>query len=376
LYRGVQTKKARLLSPIRPTTTGQEASSLSRTLGSRSTVALLIRAMRGFVLLLLPLGSLSMTCNVNATAKYYDAALAQLESKGYTFIKGDMRVTDIDTFGANPGNPYIIYEDLPGGEVDQGYWPLGLTDAVLLVTCTPTGVRYFSYRSYLFKGGGDGLVFASMGDSTNNLAIRTTTDDIIPALNGDPGNYAARAALVTTGDAQTYADISVALAYAGLANATNLDQVELSLFNGSTAYYTMLHRASVWSDENDRQAYFARHNPIYYVRAPERRAAKALPLSEQRPRGTGQSERDVNGLTEAFDQLKAGVVAHMLELGGAYNESIQCLSANLFGRDCIAENIQCLGDNPDTKCALGPSTFAAHSHTHAQASPSCFHSLA
>ena len=183
-------------------------------------------------------------CDVDATHQY-DVVLAELTNKNYTYSAAVMRVKDIQSFGANSGNPYLVYDEMPEQKTLLGvpYWEMRPADAVLFIGCTPPAAKYFSWRSYLFRGGGDRLVFASMGDSSNNLVVHTQGSSAADA----------RFALVTTGDATTYADVSSALDIAGLGSATNLDQVELTLFDGESAYYTMLHRASVWDNSTARE---------------------------------------------------------------------------------------------------------------------------
>lgn len=348
-------------------------------------------------------------CDVDATA-HYDKVLAELSNQNYTYSKAVMRVKDIQSFGANSGNPYFMYDEMPEQRTYLGvpYWPMHSADAVLFIGCTPPDAEYFSWRSYLFRGGGDHLVFASMGDSSNNLAVKTQGSSAADA----------RIAVVTTGDATTYTDVSAALDVAGLGSATNLEQVELTLFDGESAEYTMLHRASVWNDSTVREectrspdsmrfpspppsqprwiqilchamchghgpwawamaphalptpprstahrnrhrtsrlrADFKRNSTIYYIRAPPARAPHALPLSKPRPRGTGHPESDVPGLVDAQTSLTEEVVARFASLHGQLHDTSVCAFTNISGRVCIATDTDCLGDNPDAKCANPP----------------------
>jgi len=277
-------------------------------------------------------------CDVDATA-HYDKVLAELSNQNYTYSKAVMRVKDIQSFGANSGNPYFMYDEMPEQRTYLGvpYWPMHSADAVLFIGCTPPDAEYFSWRSYLFRGGGDHLVFASMGDSSNNLAVKTQGSSAADA----------RIAVVTTGDATTYTDVSAALDVAGLGSATNLEQVELTLFDGESAEYTMLHRASVWNDSTVREEYFKRNSTIYYIRAPPARAPHALPLSKPRPRGTGHPESDVPGLVDAQTSLTEEVVARFASLHGQLHDTSVCAFTNISGRVCIATDTDCLGDNPD-----------------------------
>jgi len=294
-------------------------------------------------------------CDTRLTDAYYSTALSSLLRQGYTLSRGVMQVTDQNGFGANPGNPYVLYQGLPQSN-DDGSFAIGEQDAVLLIACTPPEVRYFSWRSYLFRGGGDGLVFASMGDPTNSLVINT--------LNKRQTVHEQATAIVTTGDATTYEDVAAALQTAGLGDATNLDQVELSLFNGSSAEYVMLHRASIWSSEAARDAYFAKNSTIYLVRPPAERPSKPLPLSAMRPRGSGSKEKDIPGLLDSLGALRQAVLSSMSAVGGVLNDTFRCDDTSLVGRDCIANDINCLGDNPDANYITCASPLPPHPESH------------
>ncbi len=90
-----------------------------------------------------------------------------------TVTKGLMNFSYYTVFHGNPSSPYGTYsfaDKLP-------FWHLDETDAVVFFGCTPPPVKYFSLRSYAIGTFHDLLptfLFASLGDSTNQLVINTT----------------------------------------------------------------------------------------------------------------------------------------------------------------------------------------------------------
>jgi hypothetical protein len=104
-------------------------------------------------------------------------------------------------------------------------------------------VDYYSARSYVFTTPGEGLLFASLGDSNNLLTINTT--------DGGPCNRTT--AIITTADRITASDIAQELVLAGLSTkAINIDVIPSSLVmmgrgaNAST--FMSLFRVAVFHD--------------------------------------------------------------------------------------------------------------------------------
>eukprot|EP00911_Craspedida_sp_UC1_P001998 UC1_evm2s1539 len=322
------------------------------------------------------------TCDMSPEdrSKAVVATLNELRGKGYTVRQGRFLAHNATAFGANPGNPYVVY--------DFGATELGITfemapgAAVLFVGCTPAGVRYFSWRSYLMTD--PRLVFASLGDSLNNLVINTTGGGgNNEGAGGDDGRsgsndnlnkdnlkagvpqsqrtdstndvYGRTAAVVTTGDAQTLADVRAALVTGGLGGATNLDGYDPRIIpqsrlkRGTT--FAMLHRASVWQDEAQKRAYFAQERPVYMLTPPSTRVPQTLPLPPipVRHRGTGVNERSlVPNFSANMAALVAGVMAHFKARGMRLIQTINTTNHPLYGLDCVREQTDCLGDNHDT----------------------------
>ena len=119
---------------------------------------------------MVPVPSAKAAQRVAATSQVLDT----LRAKGYTITEGVQAVYASTAFGANPGNPYVLYQGLghvPGTDLPAFKMP-DARSAILNLVCTPPGVAYFSWRSYLFSE--PFPVFASLGDSLNNLVINTT----------------------------------------------------------------------------------------------------------------------------------------------------------------------------------------------------------
>lgn len=158
--------------------------------------------------LLLPVvaAAAALGCDWSPDARATAAAsvIASLRDRGYSVEPGVQEVYPSTHFGANPGNPYVVYKF--NGTLENAAWTLEPKSAILNIVCTPPTVAYFSWRSYLMLD--PKLVFASLGDTLNNLKINTTGA-------GDHDVYRRTAAIITTGDSTTYNHVSLALASAG-----------------------------------------------------------------------------------------------------------------------------------------------------------------
>ena len=95
------------------------------------------------------------------------------------------------------------------GLIDSRYpiFSMKENSAVIFVGCTPSSTSYFSWRSYAFFSRRQ-LVFASLGDSLNNLVINTTSDD------GNTGGQLT--SVITTADATMYQELTSVLSDNGV----------------------------------------------------------------------------------------------------------------------------------------------------------------
>lgn len=81
-------------------------------------------------------------------------------------------------YGNNAGGNYLSITDSQTGLPAPYEFQLGPGDAIVFIGYTPPPVAYFSYRSYLFSRQYEGdagrtTLFASLGDTLNNLTIHT-----------------------------------------------------------------------------------------------------------------------------------------------------------------------------------------------------------
>jgi len=267
------------------------------------------------------------------------ATVSSLESKGYKVVEGRFRVYNSTSFGANPGNPYVTYFHPGLVRGKEPIFTLSEKDAVLFLGCTPSSATYYSWRSYAFFEDFE-LLFASLGDSLNNLVINAT-----PAHQ----NKGRTAAVVTTADKGTYEQISGALELAGLSKSThNLDAIPSSLIDMGRTQFLMLHRASVWASDSERRAYFAQNRKVYFITAPKEAVGSPLPVLPLRTPGDGKLEADVPEVKANLGVLRKNVIDSMQKQGYKLSNESQVWDLHLDGFECLKEKKNCLGDNRDT----------------------------
>lgn len=271
--------------------------------------------------------------------KWAVSTISSLKSKGYKVVEGGFRVYNSTGFGANPGNPYVTYFHPGLVRGKEPIFKLSEKDAVLFLGCTPSSAAYYSWRSYAFFEDFK-LLFASLGDSLNNLVINATASE---------KNKGRTAAVVTTADKGTYQEISGALARAGFSkSAHNLDAIPSSLIDMGRTQFLMLHRASVWGSESERQAYFAQNRKVYFITPPDDAVAAPFPVLPLRTPGNGKLEADVPEVKANLGMLKQNVIASMKQKGYKLTNESQVWDLHLDGFECLKEKSNCLGDNRDT----------------------------
>lgn len=267
-----------------------------------------------------------------------------LEQNGYVVKEGQFKVFQSDSFGANPSNPYVTYFYPGVVESRLPIFSLKENAAVVFVGCTPATASYFSFRSYAFFEDRK-IVFASLGDSLNNLVINTTKSN----GNNLRASGGQLTAVVTTADGRTFEALGDALASSGLSKeSVNLDAIPSDTLQMSKIKFIMLHRASVWESSKERDAYFAQSRRVLFVEAPKRVPTRPIPTLPLRKQGTGISELSIKGLRNDFDQLRNAVIERMKSLGYALQAETIPYDLGLDGATCIREGTNCKGDNHDT----------------------------
>lgn len=280
-----------------------------------------------------------------------DATATFLRRHNYTVQEGQFKVFNSSSFGANPGNPYATYFHPGLVQKRLPLFKLGATSAALFIGCTPSTPAYFSWRSYAFTSRGK-LVFASLGDTLNNLVINTTSN--ATSANRETGGRLT--AVATTSDSRSLAQITAAVQAAGLPpSALNLDAVPSSLLDighDPTLRFIMLHRASVWGDPAQKASYFAQTRRVLFIESAVNTPPEPLALLPLRPAGTGVRESSMKGITEGLTQLRQAVVESLAQAGyklsaaGFMDGNLTALG--LDGFKCLKAGTNCKGDNRDT----------------------------
>ena len=269
-----------------------------------------------------------------------------LIADGYSVERGVMKfIFPEGAFFANPSSPYGVYMF----EDRQPLWKLDEREAIVLLGCTPPPADYFSYRSYLFStfnGLRQEIVFASLGDSINNLAVNTTSLNI-----GNP--FGRTTVVTTTADVNTDRAVRKAFAAAGVqATAINTDIIPSSLVRlgrgAMTDTFTMLHRVAIFQNPEEGQAYIDTEWPVIRVTPPLQQRSLPFSTPPLRERGTGITENALSATFSAFvDQVDRTVQRELrLQRNERYTVSRNRMNVvPLEGFECIEELTNCLGDN-------------------------------
>ena len=185
---------------------------------------------------------------------------------GFTVEQGVMKfIFPEGKFAANPSSPYGVYEF----NNQQPVWKLNESDAMVFFGCTAPPAKYFSFRSYVFttfQSFRPKVVFASLGDSTNQLVINSTGLEM-----DDP--FGKATVVTTTADIATDRAVREAFTAAGFsANAINTDVIPSSLVRlGQDILadtFTMLYRVAVSEDPMQGQAYINTTWPVLRLSPP------------------------------------------------------------------------------------------------------------
>eukprot|EP00040_Diaphanoeca_grandis_P021339 m.113645 g.113645 ORF g.113645 m.113645 type:complete len:466 (-) comp28285_c1_seq3:336-1733(-) len=299
-----------------------------------------------------------------------EKTVSALRAKNYRVIEGEFKVINSSGFGANPGNPYVGYFHPGAVQSKIPSFLLRPKDAVLFVGCTPSAADYFSWRSYAFNQGRE-VVFASLGDSLNNLVINTTTPTI-NSLAHPPTSTQFRSgfnhdsagrtvAVVTAADSATFNVISADLQRSGLASTShNLDAIPSSkLKNMATTGFVMLHRASVWTNTSAEAEYFKQTQKIFFIEPPSGILPQPLLPETLRKVGDGINESDMTDVVNNIRLAAEGVGSEMANSNYNLVSVTDVVDKSLDGFDCLVSGADCLGDNRDTRYLMfGDSEFS------------------
>ena len=181
-------------------------------------------------------------------------------------------------------------------------------EAIVLIGLTPPPVNYFGYYTFLwtkvFPDVGRQPMFATLGDTVNNLTVKTI----------GPTPYNRPVVLIFTPDQGTDARVRAALRRAGypaqIINTLVFPAPMLNLGHGDAADVLRIGmRLGVWKNPEAGDA-FLQHAPetlkVFRVTPRTPATANPFPVPPLRVRGTGHTEMD---LMNAQGRLRQGIIA-------------------------------------------------------------------
>jgi hypothetical protein len=270
-------------------------------------------------------------------------------------------------YGNNPASPYgfVMVPPAPeealyafgAGEAiftrgeSRAVFRLRADEVVVLWMTTPPESAYFGFTPYLFGRGGDTL-FASLGDTVNQLVIATASTSA--------SRFGAETALLFGADASRLDAARAALVAAGApAGMINTVPLPTESATGEPLYapglgadadtLLVLFRVAVFSDTSAGADWLDAPNATV-LRIRPREARTVAPLAAPVLRTPGSS-CDESALRPALDALEASVRARFpTETHTVRTQGV--IAAPLDGHRCIAGTAplgpNCLGDNRDT----------------------------
>ncbi len=270
-------------------------------------------------------------------------------------------------FGNNPASPYgfVMVPPAPGealfelettesvftrGE-SRAVFRLRADEVVVVLITTPPEAAYFGFTPYLF-GRGDVTMFASLGDTVNQLVIATASSS--------GSRFGAETALLLGADSARLEAVRSALVAAGApAGMINTVPLPTQTASGGRLYVpglgaeadtlNMLFRVAVFADREAGDAWLADPRAtVLRVRPREARPTSALVSPPLRTPG---SSCDESALRPALDALEA-TVRERFSTDTHTVRAQPLIAAPLDGHSCIAGTAplgaNCLGDNRDT----------------------------
>ncbi|HIH03951.1 MAG TPA: hypothetical protein HA263_08925 [Methanoregulaceae archaeon] len=314
---------------------------------------------------------------MHAAPQDLSALVSAFDAAGFVVQEGKLEYYDVtgmvdaglvpSCYAYNPSTPYMVYKlpPAPGQSVNntltnaplrpenQGLWidsRLRQDEVVVLVGETPPYCAYFSYQSYFgLRSFPDGpswasitrrRVFASLGDSTNNLNVRTA--------DGSPGPFNSSVLVISSGNRHAKAEAYDALQQAGCPDErVNRDVLPQSLvrmgLDADSDTFVWIHRATLFDDPVAGKVHENRTFPVLRLTPKIELPADPLPAPDLKARGSGNfSEID---LVPAVDRLRAAVLARH----GTANTTEPATSIWLGeGWDGIQQGVDMLADIRDT----------------------------
>jgi hypothetical protein len=221
---------------------------------------------------------------------------------------------------------------------------------LILLPCTSGGGE--SEKQSMIDGtrtGLQGLPFSSLGDSVNNMNIKSAE-----------GLFAH----VVTGNARTFELVEDALVKSGLPkDAINLAAVPagLGLFNDMLhlggqvrigTYFETVLRLFRFKNQTAGDEFLKSHPPVYYLQASHGESAP-LPMRSYKPRTHADNRREThleaNFTAHAQETLERVGRALSHEVGAAVSSlsPVRFTPLKIVGLQCLERGEDCLGDCPD-----------------------------
>jgi hypothetical protein len=285
-----------------------------------------------------------------------DKASNDLIEQGWETTDGHLIFTSGNAFGNNPESVYgfIWFHKVPLFQMSE-------IDAIMWLGCTPPDLEYFSFRSYMFSTALEPFpkrieseipIFASLGDSVNNLRFHTSGGSVSPNNLNKTGGLIISANIPT---AQIITDTLISNGFPE--NSMNYDWMPSSILNMSSVPHTpfdgnmiqeayqMLYRVSIFHNEEDGERYTNSAFPIRMFHPPSTIEKDLAPLPTQIEKGTGTNENeyenDLNSLTSETISFWENKQCHQTRQVQLYPIDIEGIL------NCIPNGINCGGDNRD-----------------------------
>ncbi len=220
------------------------------------------------------------------------------------FLRMDEEMPDWDTYyGNNPSTPYgwwrVPHLDGEAIEPDEArgidQFRLRPDEAVVFIGRTPPPCRYFSYRSYLYR-----RQYAPdrSRDLLGELGEPLNLTRIAPDEPGDGAPFDTQIAVITTASSWLDERLRSILVAQGFpphriyTDAIPYPHVRMGL-DAAADTFAVLHRSSVFADEDRKEAYLDEPPAILLRVTPAREMGCRDPFGEPDfiPRGTGTTER-------------------------------------------------------------------------------------
>ncbi|MBU2548249.1 MAG: hypothetical protein KKB20_07570 [Proteobacteria bacterium] len=292
-----------------------------------------------------------------------EAFKAAAQQDGFTVQAGEFKEVPVvqlfckgvlpSGYGYNSPTPALacFLPKAPGQKAENRMpWTFSLRpdEALVYIGRTPPEMKYFSYRSYLatryFESEGRRRrVFASLGDTVNNLTVKTAGK-----ARGPKGAFDRTVVVISTADRDIDKRVRRALRKAGFtASAMNTDVVPSALVRmGLEEHdddFVFLHRIASPSDPAAGAEYLKNPGGLVLRLTPTSPPVPdPFPMPRLRARGTGRTE--VHLLSALEDLRKAVMAKHT----GLKAESLDTSVRLPEGLEAIQRGVDVLGEIRDT----------------------------